>query len=130
MKPYKCRRCGGTDYYNEPSTGYRRCRECDNARRRNFYAQHKGYRTALALRTRRLARGATPEDVATLLEIQGNACAICRQPFAGRTPHLDHDHSTGLARGLLCDNCNRGLGMFGENPENMLRAVAYIMAWQ
>lgn len=49
-------------------------------------------------------------------------CAICGQPFV-KTPQADHDHATGQVRGLLCGNCNSGLGLLQDNPE-LLRAAA------
>jgi hypothetical protein len=64
--------------------------------------------------------GLTLEDFARLREVQGNACAMCREPFAeGRLIHVDHDHACCLeknrscgkcVRGLLCHACNVALG--------------------
>lgn len=45
-----------------------------------------------------------------LLE-QDNACLICRRPFE-KTPHVDHDHTTGKVRGLLCYSCNTKLAWY------------------
>lgn len=55
---------------------------------------------------------------------QFNLCAIC---LSSAPTCLDHDHSTGLARGLLCTPCNTGLGMFRDNPVFMQLAAAYIV---
>lgn len=53
-----------------------------------------------------------------LLETQGRACAICRKTkWNGNGPHLDHDHTTGKVRGILCSNCNLVLGLIGNNPK-------------
>lgn len=54
---------------------------------------------------------------------QDGLCAVCYEKPA---TSVDHDHKTGQVRGLLCRNCNTGLGMFGDNPELMLAASAYI----
>lgn len=69
---------------------------------------------------------------AELREIQGDRCAICKiaevEAPKGRL-HTDHDHSErgvlGI-RGLLCGNCNSGLGHFKDDPERMLAAIRYL----
>jgi hypothetical protein len=50
-------------------------------------------------------------------------CAIC-----GSTErmNLDHDHLTGAIRGALCNNCNRGIGMFNDRPDLMRNAASYL----
>lgn len=59
-----------------------------------------------------------------LISAQGGTCAIC-----GRTPkifNLDHCHTKGHIRGALCSSCNRGLGLFKDNSDFLLRAAAYL----
>jgi len=53
--------------------------------------------------------GLTLDDYERLLAAQGGVCAICKRPpkQGGRRLHVDHDHSTGSVRGLLCFICNR-----------------------
>lgn len=55
---------------------------------------------------------------------QNGCCAICGNP----TPALeiDHNHTTGDVRELLCGLCNRGLGNFKDDPERLLKAVEYV----
>lgn len=55
-------------------------------------------------------------------EAQGR-CAICD---ASTELVVDHDHATGLYRGLLCANCNVGIGMFADDPARLLAAVSYL----
>jgi len=63
-----------------------------------------------------------------MIEMQGGACAICRKPFADNgVPHIDHCHSTGAVRGILCFTCNKGLGMFGDNQDGVQRALNYLI---
>lgn len=61
-----------------------------------------------------------------LLEEQGGLCAICRGPSGRRALGVDHDHSTGAVRALLCSTCNSGLGGFRDNAGLMLDAIVYL----
>ena len=53
--------------------------------------------------------GVAGDDYARLLEAQGGGCAICGATPKTRRLHVDHDHATGMVRGLLCHRCNRAL---------------------
>lgn len=56
-------------------------------------------------------------------------CSICgRNDWPGRhaRPHVDHCHATGKVRGILCSECNTGLGKFKDDPERLRRAAAYV----
>jgi hypothetical protein len=74
----------------------------------------------------------TPENLAAAVEAQGGKCAICGKVPCGNSPttrslHVDHDHATGRLRGLLCLNCNHGLGKFSDNPALLVAAVDYLL---
>ena len=73
--------------------------------------------------------GLTADDLAALIEVQGGSCAICgRQPKpGGRRLAIDHDHETGLVRGLLCYRCNTAIGLLGDSPQAIARALAYVI---
>ena len=80
-----------------------------------------------------LARyGITVEQHGAMLEAQNGLCAICAQPpdpngvRATSRLHTDHDHLTGKVRSLLCNNCNRGLGCFADDPSRLRAAAEYI----
>jgi hypothetical protein len=67
------------------------------------------------------------EEYEAMLSKQCGACAICKRPSPdGRRLHIDHDHSTGLVRGLLCHDCNRGLGIFKDSHVILKAAVKYL----
>lgn len=73
--------------------------------------------------------GITLEDYYTMLENQGNACGICKVQTPGnRTKFfaVDHCHTTGKVRGLLCTKCNRGLGLFNDSTDKLLNALNYL----
>lgn len=76
---------------------------------------------------RRRLYGMTPETFDVLLQVQEGRCAVCRLPFCrGCEPNVDHDHSTGRVRGLLCRSCNHGLGNFRDNLEALAAAMTYL----
>ncbi|MFV2101507.1 endonuclease VII domain-containing protein [Micromonospora sp. LOL_024] len=64
-----------------------------------------------------------------MLAAQCGACAVCGDP---NPEHLDHDHRTGWVRGILCFNCNGGLGQFRDSPTRLARAITYLRGttWQ
>ena len=68
--------------------------------------------------------GLTPEQFRDMMDSQYGWCAICKEPLL--KPHVDHDHQTGRARGLLCSNCNTGIGLFKEDPIILARAIGYL----
>ena len=76
--------------------------------------------------------GLSIEDWEVLFKNQNGLCAICEQPQAvclnGELKRLavDHCHLTGKVRGLLCDNCNKGLGLFKDQPKLLNRASEYL----
>lgn len=75
----------------------------------------------------------TGEQYRALLRKQHGVCAICHEPerrvIRGRVNRLsiDHCHTTGRVRGLLCTGCNRGLGYFSDNPHKLKSALKYIV---
>jgi hypothetical protein len=87
---------------------------------------------------RRLLRrkyGLTVERYEELLAAQSGCCAVCgsKEPRgntrAGKAVFVvDHDHNTGAVRGLLCRTCNAAIGLLGDNPENLRRALRYLTA--
>ena len=113
-------------------SGGRGCRLCTNERHRiqrkehperfkkRFPSQKSYYRTAV---WREKQYGLSPERYKQLYDEQDGMCCICwlRPIYC-----VDHEHCTGLFRGLLCNRCNAGLGMFGDDPNVMLRAIEYL----
>jgi hypothetical protein len=76
--------------------------------------------------------GLTITEHEAMVTAQGNRCAICGDPpdpngvRASSRLHVDHDHDTGVVRGLLCNRCNQGVGYFRDEARLMLRAAQYI----
>ena len=119
---------------------------------RNRYAKdpefwnqyHKEWREAHPDLTQRYKRtsnlrrlyGLSIEQFEAMREEQANLCLICSCEMEHtmnpgmNNIHIDHDHATGEVRGLLCGNCNNGLGCFKDNPEFLVSAAAYLMRFQ
>jgi hypothetical protein len=77
--------------------------------------------------------GLTLEDYQKMLDKQENRCAICDREESSisryGTPKrltVDHNHATGQIRGLLCDNCNRGIGHLQEDIRILEKAIEYL----
>jgi hypothetical protein len=73
---------------------------------------------------RRVRYGVTPELYDALLAAQEGRCAVCGE--RAKPLCLDHDHETGVVRGMLCSPCNVGLGHLRDDPRRLLAAVRYL----
>ncbi|GAB4584441.1 hypothetical protein Ntsu_22730 [Nocardia sp. IFM 10818] len=104
-------------------------------------APHPGPRCATHHRKKRTIRrdyshekhigetyGITKEEYWAIYEAQGRKCAICRRATGVRKKlSVDHDHATGMVRGLLCTMCNRNvLGHLRDEPEAFDRGKRYL----
>jgi hypothetical protein len=81
------------------------------------------------MRARLRAYGLTVEAYESLLASQEGKCAICQTTAikgAGKRLAIDHCHASGKVRGILCGNCNRGLGHFDHNPDLLRAAITYL----
>lgn len=124
---------------------HRRCNSCENWLSYEAFNKDKNSRYGIQSKCRacrpkesveqkrkyRLKRqyGITLEEYTALLEAQNGVCAICgtsNPPGSHGILVVDHDHETGGVRGLLCCNCNTGLGMFGDDPERLTQASRYL----
>ena len=82
--------------------------------------------------------GISLEEYKAMLEAQNNACAICHKANGSdrhkgdRTKQLsvDHNHITGALRGLLCNDCNRGIGQLKDDPILLERAAKYLRNYE
>ena len=105
------------------------CRACDAMQQRSRTARAQandpdGYRARRAEIVRKHRYGVTAGEFDRMLEEQEFGCAICSTP--GQLV-VDHDHGTGIVRGLLCRECNSGIGMLGDDPIKVAAALSYLL---
>lgn len=72
--------------------------------------------------------GITEEEFNLRLIKQNNRCAICGGLFV-ETPRIDHNHDTGEVRGLLCNSCNGGIGLFKDDLALIKKAIDYLLKY-
>lgn len=72
----------------------------------------------------------TLEEYEQKLVKQGGGCAICGRKESLKDMPVDHCHTQGHIRGILCHFCNKGLGQFFDSPENLRKAADYIDSWK
>jgi hypothetical protein len=105
------------------------CRPCDQRATRAWKqrnaAKVKAARFSWEMRS---LYGITPERYAELVAAQNGACAICGGPPRGKGDrlHVDHDHETGVVRGLCCSPCNVGIGQLGHDVGRLRAAIKYL----
>ena len=67
--------------------------------------------------------GLTLEEYEAFCDLRNNQCELCGST---RLLHIDHDHKTGELRGLLCNKCNQGLGLFNDSSDLIQKAYEYL----
>ena len=109
-------------------------RFCDrNPKNLRATRSYTGGRVGDLYRSRKLSRyGLTISDYDRMFAEQGGVCKICgRPPDLNGHPNqrylsVDHAHTTNAVRGLLCSNCNHGIGKFKDSPDLLIRAALYL----
>ena len=136
-----CKKCGKmlpvSEFYPHATflRGYQySCKECSRAERaERTKIPHDPY---LTRKYKLKGYGITPEDYEVMYTRQKGCCAICGEkkeawsplPFTERKRFLvvDHCRKTSQVRGLLCWNCNCGIGHLKENAQIMMAAIDYV----
>lgn len=128
-----CRDCGlpkpladfySVGAYTEPS-----CKSCKGER---VSAYRKANPDKCRGWVRKSRYNVSSEQYSHMLALQEGVCAVCAQPEVRETNgtvwHLsvDHDHLTGRVRGLICDACNKVLGLVQDNPSRLEAAMDYL----
>ncbi len=107
------------------SRAYRAAHRAEiNARCRRKWAEHPEIKRANELKHR---YGISLEQYELILASQNGVCAICRKKPKGLLC-VDHCHTTGMVRGLLCTKCNTALGFYDDDPDRTQAATDYLRA--
>jgi len=129
-----CKSCNLYKPWCEYSGGTRdarvtRCKDCINKQYKTAWGTDPEFKKRMQENARRnhllCTYGLTQEDVNDMLHKQKEMCAICKCSIVERHC-IDHCHATGKIRGLLCDDCNIGLGKFKDREEVLLEAARYL----
>lgn len=118
-----CKKERAIGEYRHPWTP--QCKDCMSERRRKQYEQQGGkdyvYAQLLASRY-----GMTLDEYREREDSQGGRCAICGDEPEGGRLHVDHNHTTGAVRDLLCRPCNHALGNAKDDPDRLQAMIAYL----
>lgn len=141
-----------SEFYNQTKSSdgkQNRCKTCSHARRKQYHLENREKENARAsayaknnkdkLRdsTLRSVYGISQTDYEKMRSEQKECCAICyrhetlvsRSNYSGKVEqslHVDHCHTTGVVRGLLCFNCNALLGKCRDDPAVLQNAINYL----
>lgn len=111
------------------------CKPCQaTAARKWFHENKERAKESKHAWTLRTTYGITPEQYQEMLAAQNGVCSICKQVEPtehGRTGTqfrlaVDHCHDTGRVRGLLCQRCNRAIGLLGDSVDLLREAINYL----
>lgn len=100
------------------------CKACKYEQRKTWYQSKVGYYRSL-----RCIReyGITLEQKEKIRLDQGKKCAICKKEITLSQSKVDHNHITRKVRGILCNNCNTGIGHLKEDVKILKEAILYLM---
>lgn len=125
----KSYRIKNIDKYKKYSAEYKEVNKDSIKEKRKPYREKNAFKISQQVRSRKFKSryGITKEQYDLMCGLQEFECLICnRQVLFPERLNVDHDHKTGKIRGLLCGDCNRGLGCFKDNPEALKNAIKYL----
>lgn len=103
------------------------CKICASAQAMEWYRANPERSNANKRRNNlKSLYGLSQSEYDDLVRAQHGVCAICGNGREGRL-HVDHDHSNGKVRGLLCNRCNRAVGLLGDDPTILRKAISYLL---
>lgn len=117
----KCHELKPLDEFHNRREGKKasQCKTCVNTRSRPEVNRRAKLKKAY---------GISQEQYDEMFKAQGGTCGICKRFIPHRGEHLcvDHCHTSGEIRGLLCGNCNRAIGLLEDSTEFLSNAIKYL----
>lgn len=112
---------------NNKSIRSTKCKQCYCIETTKHKNNNKSHYNLLDLKGRlRRTYNCTYDEYMKLIEKSRNKCTICKAQLRKRTMVLDHCHKKNKVRGILCRDCNFGLGNFKDNIKTLLNAIKYL----
>jgi len=104
------------------------CKDCVAAYAKDYRSKNREVlRKLKSIAARKRKYNITPDEMYGIFEKQGKVCAICgRNNPTGRGWQVDHEHTTGKVRGILCHRCNTAIGMLKDDPNLLQQALDYL----
>jgi hypothetical protein len=131
IKFYTCSKCKVEKEFKDFSKDSRKksgirgsCRACEKERMRLYDNSEAGKRRMRNGKWKQQGIDITHEVYTEMYSKQNGKCIICENEF--KTLCVDHNHTTGKVRGLLCRQCNIGISALKENEQNFIKAIKYL----
>jgi hypothetical protein len=132
---YRCSKCRNQQSYewNRANKDKVKAANLKNKqKRKDFYSSPEGIESSRRTHLKRMY-GITLEEYNVMSEKQDHKCVICggtEMNNKNKVLCVDHNHTTGEIRGLLCGLCNSGLGKFKDNKQLLLNAIKYLEKYE
>jgi len=123
--------CSLEEWMDQRTRGNRWCFRCRSWKARDLFSLDKSRRAGRSCSCKECTSdastasryGMSPQQLKDFRDAHSHRCGICS---ATKILYVDHNHETGVLRGLLCPSCNSAIGLLGESKERFAAAVAYL----
>jgi hypothetical protein len=132
---FRCKSCRNLVFKEYRENNLEKIKESNNKsreRRKAFYGSEKGILSSRKAHLKRMY-GITIEQYNEMSEVQDHKCMICggtEMNYKNKVLCVDHNHTTGQVRGLLCGLCNSGIGKFKEDKQLLMNTIKYLEKYE
>lgn len=110
------------------------CKKCESKRAMARHRRDPEHARKVQREWRRRTKYGLTQEQVEEMDARG-VCDVCGRSAeevaangrSGERLHIDHDHETGVVRGVLCKHCNSALGLAGDDPERLIALAAYLI---